>query len=78
MVELGAGKGYLGGTLAVCAGVRRLVATDIVAGLRLKVRCVCVRKRNAVCVCVCVCVSGVCLVCACGAMTLTTDEGQVR
>ncbi|KAG2451847.1 hypothetical protein HYH02_003623 [Chlamydomonas schloesseri] len=36
VVELGAGKGYLGGTLAGCAGVRRLVASDIVAGLRLK------------------------------------------
>lgn len=37
VVELGAGKGYLGGTLAACGGVGRLVATDIVAGLRLKV-----------------------------------------
>ncbi|KAG2488324.1 hypothetical protein HYH03_013174 [Edaphochlamys debaryana] len=36
VVELGAGKGYLGGTLVEAAGVERLVATDIVAGLRLK------------------------------------------
>ncbi|KXZ52615.1 hypothetical protein GPECTOR_9g660 [Gonium pectorale] len=36
VVELGAGKGYLGATVAGCCGVRRLVATDIKAGLKLK------------------------------------------
>ncbi|GFR49794.1 hypothetical protein Agub_g11732 [Astrephomene gubernaculifera] len=36
VVELGAGKGYLGATLAASCGVGRLVATDIKAGLKLK------------------------------------------
>ncbi len=37
-MELGAGKGYLGASLAACCGVRRLVATDVKSGFKLKVR----------------------------------------
>ncbi len=37
VVELGAGKGYLGGTLVGCCGVRRLVVTDVRSGFKLKV-----------------------------------------
>lgn len=36
-MELGAGKGYLGGTLVGCCGVRRLVVTDVRSGFKLKV-----------------------------------------
>lgn len=37
VVELGAGKGYLGATLVECCGVDRLVAADIKSGFKLKV-----------------------------------------
>ncbi|GIL88710.1 hypothetical protein Vretimale_17287 [Volvox reticuliferus] len=36
VVELGAGKGYLGATLATNCGVDRLVATDVKSGFKLK------------------------------------------
>ncbi|GIL60782.1 hypothetical protein Vafri_15223 [Volvox africanus] len=36
VIELGAGKGYLGATLATSCGVDRLVATDVKSGFKLK------------------------------------------
>lgn len=39
VVELGAGKGYLGGMVAQCCGVRRLVVTDIQCAFQAKVSC---------------------------------------
>ncbi|EFJ48142.1 hypothetical protein VOLCADRAFT_117653 [Volvox carteri f. nagariensis] len=36
VVEMGAGKGYLGATLAECCGVRRLVVTDVKSAFKHK------------------------------------------
>ena len=38
VLEMGAGKGLLGGMLAECCGVDRLVLNDVQGGFRNKVR----------------------------------------